>query len=95
MRRKCRYITYIPLDSRGGVGISTVGEGVHVSIVVNEKRVIWSLPRERDTRWQHLAALSGDLDLDTIWPDLDTIGRVIRVEGVCLMERRDLDTEEV
>lgn len=40
-------------------------EGVHVSIVVKEERATWSLPWERDTRWQRLVALSSDLDLDT------------------------------
>jgi hypothetical protein len=55
----------------------------------------WILPGERDTRWQRLASASSNLDLDARWVELSATGRVLRVEGVGLVESDDLSTEDV
>ena len=53
------------------------------------------LPRERDTRWQCATPASGNLDLDARRVELSAAGGVLRVEGVGLVERNNLDTKDI
>jgi hypothetical protein len=54
-----------------------------------------TLPWEGDTSWFiHISAPS-DLDLNARWVELSATGGVLRIEGVGLMERDDLNTEDV
>ena len=53
------------------------------------------LPRESDTRWERASSVSSNLDLDTRWIELSATSRILRVEGVGLVERDDFNTEDV
>ena len=53
------------------------------------------LPWERDARWQIHTSAPGNLDLDARWVQLSAAGMVLRVEGVGLVERDYLNTEDV
>ena len=53
------------------------------------------LPRERDTGWKRSASAPGNLDLDARRVELSATSRILRVKGVGLVERNDLNTEDV